>query len=151
MRVRGWQETPPPLTELPPRGLLSLQDGVLELRAGKFMLYNDAGKKVTETKTKQLQLGEDDALQVGGWDVEVDTPIAESDYLRGTAFMVSLSSPFEPRRTAVEKLRIVTLGLARGCRKWPLNDPKRPHVRVARVHVSTILESEIGGRREMAP
>jgi len=71
--------------------LLSMQDGVLELRGGKCILYNDAGKKVTESKTKVSALREDDTLQVGGWDLEVYTPIAETDYFSGKAFMVSLA------------------------------------------------------------
>jgi hypothetical protein len=53
--------------------------------------------------------------------------------------------------TAMANMRIVTYGLARGDRKWPLNN--NPKLSRTRVHVRTraTLESrEIGGRRETA-
>jgi hypothetical protein len=47
----------------------------------------------------------------------------------------------------MKKLRIVTLGLARGDRKWPLNNGQIPNVRVVRVHVSTGYNRVEGIRR----
>ena len=46
-----------------------------------------------------------------------------------------------------KKLRIVTLGLARGDRKWPLNDGQIPHVRGVRAQVSTGYNRVEGNRR----
>jgi hypothetical protein len=51
---------------------------------------------------------------------------------------------------AMKKLRIVTLRLARGDRKWPLNDGQVPHVRAVRAHVSTGYNRVEGNRRETA-
>jgi hypothetical protein len=52
-----------------------------------------------------------------------------------------------PWCTAMNKLRIVTLGLARGDRKWSLNEEQIPHFRGVRVHVSTSYNSREGNRR----
>jgi hypothetical protein len=46
----------------------------------------------------------------------------------------------------MEKLRIVSLGLALG-RRWPLNDGRIPNFRVVRVHVSTGYSRVEGNRR----
>jgi hypothetical protein len=57
---------------------------------------------VTESKTKVCALREDDTLQVGGWDLEVYTPIAEGDFFSGKAFMVRLNPlPLESLHTAL--------------------------------------------------
>lgn len=96
------------LTEVK-HAILSMQDGVLELRGGKCMLYNDAGKKVTESKTKVSALREDDTLQVGGYDLEVYTSIAETDYFSGKAFMVRLNPPPLKSLHAVRAVHPATL------------------------------------------
>ena len=46
-----------------------------------------------------------------------------------------------------KKLRIVTLGLARGDRKWPLNDGQIPHVRGVRAALGTGYNRVEGNRR----
>jgi hypothetical protein len=49
--------------------------------------------------------------------------------------------------TAMQELRIVTLGLARGDRKCPLNERQIPNFRGVRVHVSTGYTRVEGNRR----
>jgi hypothetical protein len=55
-------------------------------------------------------------------------------------------SPTQPP-TAMQKLRIVTFSLARGDRKWSLNDGHILNCRVVRVHVSTGYSRVEGSRR----
>jgi hypothetical protein len=47
----------------------------------------------------------------------------------------------------MRKLRIVTLGVARGGREWPLNDGQIPNFRGVRVHASSGYNRVEGNRR----